>query len=899
MTRKSNWLSEWVGDLQRGFRHRIDAAFARPDAHLARFRSWFARTTGCELPEPEFREACAEALAWVIVYSTNRPDDGIAATLDRTSVYSPFVVELLSVLRSEEGLDSISDSKQRVDTASLLEPLHLYEHFLAVRDPSRRSQRGVFYTPEVIARHIVDRIDAVIRGRFGLSDGLADTATWSDMQRRWPALQIPRGTSGDEPFLRILDPAAGSGVFLVEVVDRIHRTMRAKWRERGLCDAAIDDRWNSYVPLHLLPRIFALELMPTPSVISQIALAQKLADTGYKFTGDQRFRFSIADTLLNPAVVANLETAGLDDVATLLRETLTRVAFTVVLGNPPFRGISSNPSSWMGKLLRGVGPGDRLAANYYEIDGAPLGERKLWLQDDYVKFLRYAHWQIERTGVGVVGFVTNHGYLDNATFRGMRHALLKTFQQIEVFDLHGNRKKNKAAPDGGIDEGMFEIEQGVAIGLFSRTASADAACVTHCEVWGKREAKTKSIADGEKVPKTNINPRPPHYLFVPTAMECHPEYDAGFALNDVMPVNSTAVVTARDSFVVGFDNASLAERMRTFCDASVSDVEIRSRFFTNSRSTKYPPGDTRGWKLAEARRRMMQEPNWSSFLRPCLYRPFDRRVIFWAEWMIDWPRQDVMRHILAQPNLALVARRQMPPTGPCNFFWVTDTIALDGLIRSDNRGSESIFPLWLAADSARRPANLAPHFVAAIASKLGMTWECCGESSADDQFCPTDVLHYIYALFNTPTYRKRYSESLRRDFPRVLIPASRSTWKTFCDIGERLTKLHLMAPEITEDPSGETEETVRLAAGYPKFARDQIWLGADGPIVPASESVWNYHVGTHQVCRKWLRDRGAFGSKTLARYEQIVAIIAQTLELTGRLDATVTDAGGWEAEFLA
>lgn len=905
MTRKSNEFSDWVGELQRFARQRLDADRARSGVNLARFRPWLAQATGRELSESEFQDACAEAIAWVLVHAAIDLDGAIDASMERVAVYSPFLVALLSVFHSECGGTIPRDLQHGADFTDPLDRLHLYEQYLAVHQPSRRLQRGVFYTPRGIARHIVERVDSSIREQLGLPDGLADTATWSEMRRRCPTLQLPDGTSGNEPFLRILDPAAGSGIFLVELVDRIHRTLQAKWQAMGLGQHAIQDRWNLYVPRHLLPRMFAVELMPTPSVISQLVVAQKLAETGYDFKSNQRFRFSIADTLLDPAGMNDIVASGkpfeeaADDTRMVLRETLSQTAFTVVLGNPPFRGISSNPSSWIGKLLRGTAPGNQPVASYYEIDGQPLGERKLWLQDDYVKFMRYAQWQIERAGIGVVGLVTNHGYLDNATFRAMRHAILETFQRTEVFDLHGNRKKNKTAPDGGVDEGMFDIEQGVAIGIFSRTASDVAARVTHREVWGRREAKTTALDDNDRVPKTNVIPQPPHYLFVPANTESHPEYEAGFALNDVMPVNSTAVVTARDSFVVGFDEASLTERMRPFRDRSVSDSEIRSRFFTNGRSTKYPPGDTRGWKLADARRRMMQQEDWPSFLRSCLYRPFDRRVIFWADWMIDWPRRDVTRHLLARPNLALVARRQMPPTGSCTHFWITDTIALDGLLRSDNRGSESIFPLWLEADSTAKSANFAPRFVDALAIRLGLAWGGCRESSTVGQFGPLDVLHYIYALFHTPAYRQRYSERLRREFPRVLIPQDRSIWSTFCEIGARLTKLHLMEQQLGEEPSHEADKTERLAAGYPKFAGDQIWLGPRGPVVAASQRVWDFHAGTHQVCRKWLRDRGSFDSNSLGRYEQIVAAIAETLSLMDELDATVAGAGGWEAGFSA
>ncbi|MBC8354274.1 MAG: hypothetical protein H8E66_19955 [Planctomycetes bacterium] len=898
MTGKANKLSDWVGELQRHARQRVDVAIARSATNFQRFRQQCTYSTGRQLTDPEFQDACSEALTWILVQSANRKD-GLDATVERASIYSPFVAEMIGLLKSERGSDGLRNLLQGNDANSHHDPLHQYEHYLASHDQSRRLERGVFYTPKVIARHIVERVDATLREEFGFPDGLADTTTWNEMQCRWPTLSVPKGARRDEPFVQILDPAAGTGVFMVEVVDRIYRTMNAKWNDQRLDAKEMARRWNAYVPAHLLPRMFAIELMPTPSVISQIVIAQKLAETGYEFTGAERLRFFIADTLLDPTVATEIEASRetLVESNETPYKALFSVPFTVVLGNPPFRGVSNNPSSWIGELLRGLGPDGEPLASYYEVDGEPLRERKLWLQDDYVKFMRYAHWQIERSRAGIVGFVTNHGYLDNTTFRGMRQALLTTFQRIEVFDLQGNRKKTKAAPDGGVDEGMFEIEQGVAIGIFSRTHNEQPARVFHREVWGVRESKEKALAATDQVSKTQLNPHPPHYLFVPVEMKRHAEYEAGFALNEVMPVNSTAVVTARDSFVVGFDAASVEARMHLFCDASVSDDEIRNRFFTNSRSTKYPPGDTRGWKLADARRRMIRESNRSSFLRPCLYRPFDRRTIFWAEWMVDWPRPVVMRHMITRPNIALVARRQMPPTGPCNFFWITDTIALDGLIRSDNRGSESVFPLWLDSDSGKPRANFTSEFVAALARTLGLEWHGSSDHKVGDRFGPSDVLHYIYALFNLPLYRLRYAEDLRRDFPRVLIPKCHTIWTTFCSVGESLTRLHLMNSTIDREDSNEPSETVQIGAGYPKFERNKICFGREGPSLPASERVWNFHVGTHQVCRKWLRDRRVIEPRDLRIYKRILASISKTVELTDRLEIAVADAGGCQAVF--
>jgi predicted helicase len=164
----------------------------------------------------------------------------------------------------------------------------------------------------------------------------------------------------------------------------------------------------------------------------------------------------------------------------------------VVLGNPPYSGHSANTGQWIADLLRGHDTlTGKQTANYFEVDGKPLGERNpKWLNDDYVKFIRFAQWRIEQTGYGVLAFITNHGYLDNPTFRGMRQSLMETFDDISVLDLHGNSKKKQRSPDGSKDENVFDIQQGVAIGIFvkRKNGKKEAATVRHSHLWGVREA---------------------------------------------------------------------------------------------------------------------------------------------------------------------------------------------------------------------------------------------------------------------------------------------------------------------------------------------------------------------------------------------------------------------------
>ena len=609
-----------------------------------------------------------------------------------------------------------------------------------------------------------------------------------------------------------------------------------------------------------------------------------------------------------------------------LHRALAQTTYSVVLGNPPFRGVSDNTARWIQRLLHGQGPGGNEVASYYDVDRQPLGERKLWLQDDYVKFLRYAQWQIERASAGVVGFVTNHGYLDNTTFRGVRHAMQQTFDAIDILDLHGNRKKGERNPNGGLDESVFEIEQGVAVGVFARSFRSESPTVLYREAWGSRAEKLTQLEASGGCAATRLLPAAPHFLFVPSDSRAHPEYVAGLPINEVMPVNSTAVVTARDSFVVAFSEDELLARMRVFRDPNVSDDEIRAKYFTRGRSNKYPPGDTRGWKLADARHRMMHDPCWDKHIQPCDYRPFDRRFIYWADWMVDWPRTDVMCHMTRHENMGLVTRRQVPTSAACDYFWLTNSIALDGLVRSDNRGSESVFPLFLVNGDV----NLSGEFIQTVEAATGLKWDPAASDPHEATFGPCSAFWYIYGLFNSTLYRTRYAAQLRQGFPRVLLPKSVGLWRKLTELGKQIAGEVLQggkecsavssqqsavssqqAAGSRQQAAGSRQHSIpstpnssltfadglALARGCPKYEGGAIWLANEGPSFPVAEAVWKYRVGTYQVARKWLRDRKQLTGLDIAVYEQMLRAIGRMLSLTAAIDAAIVQAGGAAAAF--
>jgi hypothetical protein len=348
------------------------------------------------------------------------------------------VVELLDAANMEAVVRDFGDRNPQEDPV-----IHFYELFLKEYDAKKRMQRGVFYTPRPVVSYIVRSVDELLRTEFGLADGLADTTSWGEMARRHKDLKIPEGVSPKQDFVQILDPATGTGTFLVEVIDLIHKTLIEKWKAQSHGEKKIDALWNDYVPKHLLTRLHGYELLMAPYAIAHLKIGLKLYETGYRFGSDERAR-----VYLTNAVEPAQDSSGRFEFAipALAREAdavdeIKRAArFTAVIGNPPYAGHSlNNQVAWIVDKVYDYKRG------YPDLQKP--GQAK-WLQDDYVKFLRFAEWQIQETVCGVIGFITNHAWLDNPTFKGMRQHFVDSFDRIAVLDLHGNANKKERAADG-------------------------------------------------------------------------------------------------------------------------------------------------------------------------------------------------------------------------------------------------------------------------------------------------------------------------------------------------------------------------------------------------------------------------------------------------------------------
>jgi len=737
--------------------------------------------------------------------------------------------------------------------------VHFYETFLAAYDPEMREMRGVYYTPEPVVSYIVRSIDHLLKSHLNKPQGLADQD------------------------VIILDPAVGTATFLYMIINEIYDALQ-NYGQSGL--------WDSYVSKMLLPRIFGFELLMAPYAIAHFKLGLLLKEIGYQFKSDQRLGIYLTNTLeeaieREEAPFANWITEEANAAAEIKKEK----PIMVVVGNPPYSGHSANKGPWAQELID----------PYKTVDGAPLGEKNpKWLQDDYVKFLAFGQWRIKQTKQGILGFVTNHAYLDNPTFRGMRQSLMNTFDEIYILDLHGNIKKRETAPDGSKDENVFDIQQGVAIGLFVKKLQNDAQTkVYHADLWGLRDMKYHTLLNKDISTTTwkELKPHSPFYFFIPRNEDRLTEYESGWKITKIFPVNSVGIVTARDHFVLDFDETSLRDRIATFMNNNITDDEIREQF--NLR-------DKKGWTVADARKAIRQDKNWDKSFTKCLYRPFDTRPIFYHDAVIERARYKIMRHMLTGENLALITSRLTKGESYQHTF-VSKTISEAILLSPKTSNNAFVFPLYIyksKPDKSRgkeggtqvelmpqRCPNLACEFIKAFSKKLGLEFTQEGKGDLEKTFGPEDIFNYIYAVLHSPTYRSLYAEFLKTDFPKLPLTSDRELFKALVTIGAEQISLHLMESSklnslITKYPISGPDKVETVA--YDKD-NQQVRINERQYFESVPPEVWDFHIGGYQVCQKWLNDRKGrtLAFDDLLYYQKIIVALKETIQLMEEIDALI------------
>lgn len=765
------------------------------------------------------------------------------------------ITEVFGILRAAKMEAILSDFRQKMNREDIV--IRFYEDFLAAYKPQMRDQRGVYYTPEAVVSYMVRSVDQLLKDKFNKPLGLAD------------------------PEVMILDPACGTATFLLQICQLIYK--RFQENPAALTGGLADSSWSGYVKERLLPRIFGFELLMAPYAIAHLKLGLFLEETGYQFDGGKRLGVYLTNTLDD--AVRKAETlfeeyiAEEGDQATEIKRNKQ---IMVVVGNPPYSYESGNTGEWISNLVR----------DYYQVDGQPLAERNpKGLQDDYVKFIRFAQWRIDLSHKGILAFITNHGFLDNPTFRGMRQQLINSFDALYLYDLHGNSKKKEKQPDGLPDQNVFDIQQGVSITLGVKGVEDS---IFHCHLYGSREGKYDQLAncDINSTQWGKLTPQTPFYLFVPQNTELLPEYEQEWKVTDIMPVNSVGVLTARDSLTIHWTEEDIWKTVTDFVALTPEKARV-----------KYKLGeDARDWKVTMAQQDLKASKLSQKKISPILYRPFDTHYTYYtgnSRGFHCMPRREVMRHMVSGENVGMQVCRQIVSDG-WRHILATNLLTDDCHVSNKTRERGYTFTLYLYPETQAeiemgmvRRSNLAPEFIKEFSARLEMRFIPGAKGDCEQTFGAEDVFYYIYAVLHSPTYRSRYAEFLKIDFPRVPLTGDDELFRQLSAYGEELVALHLMTSLKLENLITQFVDhggSRVVDAGHPKFNQGEIVINRRGDrFTGVPERVWNFYIGGYQVCQKWLKDRKGrtLSNEDIQHYQRIVVALKETIELMTKVDAAI------------
>jgi predicted helicase len=578
----------------------------------------------------------------------------------------------------------------------------------------------------------------------------------------------------------------------------------------------------------------------------------------------------------------------------------------VILGNPPYSGHSSNIGDWISKEIK----------TYFQVDGKPLGEKNpKWLQDDYVKFIRFAQWKIDQAGEGVLGFITNHGYINNPTFRGMRQSLMKSFNEIYILNLHGNSLKKEKCPDGSKDENVFDIQQGVTIGLFIKKKIGENN-VWHSEIWGLRENKYEWLLKNNiKTTKwKKISPKSELYLFVPRKEKLLKQYESYPKATDIFPLNGVGMTTARDGFVIDMNKNNLLNRIRLFKNSKYTDDELHTSFQISKK---------KGWSIRKAWKMLQPIPDTdlNKHIIPILYRPFNTQWIFYHDSVVWRTVKRVMQHMM-QANLCLITHKREELNIPWSHALATDLITEHGSLST--KTTNYLFPLYLyqekenpkkrflgaimmlfepAAEYGVKKPNLSPVFIEKLTKEFNKTPS------------PEEIFYYIYAVLYSNIYRTQYAEFLKIDFPRIPFAKDYKLFKKIGDYGEKLVNLHLLKSSELDTPvakfQGKGNDKVEKLR-YENLPIPSLVKGGKGGFghlyinqfqyfEGISPEVWEYQIGGYQVCEKWLKDRKgkSLSVEDTKHYCKMVTALKKTIEIQAKIDSIYQDVEKNIIEFSA
>ena len=843
---------------------RIHTAGARNTASLQGFYEAFKRFLISGLTKEDFADLYSQTITYGLFASRTRSKNGFNRKLAYDNI--PHTIGILrDVFRfvsleelpsqMEWIVDDISEALAVTDVKNILHQyfhegkgkdpiIHFYETFLAEYDPETRERRGVYYTPEPVVSYIVRSLHNILKEHFQRKDGFANES------------------------VTVLDPAAGTLTFLAEASKILTEEFTTKYGEGGK---------ERLIKEHVLRNFYAFELMMAPYAIGHLKMSFLLEELGYKLQEDDRFKLYLTNTLeMEELAQTKLPgMASLSEESHLAGKVKKEQPILVILGNPPYSVSSTNKSDFIEREME-----------LYKED--VRNERNIQpLSDDYIKFIRFAHWKIDTAGKGVIGLITNNSYLSGLIHRGMRKKLLESFNEIYILNLHGNSRIGENSPDGSKDENVFDIQQGVSIALFIKDKDQkDLGKIFYQDVYGLREKKYEYLSkkDVKSTKWERLKPFEPYYFFVRKDFSHQASYDKFWSIQEIFTQSSSGVKTHRDHFVIGFTKDEIKQRMMIFT-GELSDELVRQGLNLK---------DTHDFKLKEARE-ILKRDDWEKSIIPYSYRPFDNRFICYRPDLIDRDRYDVMQYFL-KDTLGLVTMRQYVYDSVDIYNYVSCVQSItDNRYFVSNRGICSIFPLYIYPEKSKpekgssvrnlmlfepqvdyktRKPNISP----ALIEQLTQHFKKAPP--------PEQIFFYIYAVLYSNTYRRKYAEFLKIDFPRIPFTKDYKLFGKTAEYGKMLVDLHLFKSPELDPPVARFQGKGDNTIGKLRYEPTRLFINGNQYFEGIETEVFEYQIGGYQVCEKWLKDRKdrKLSLDDIKHYCNIVTAIRKTIEIQKIVD---------------
>ncbi len=763
------------------------------------------------------------------------------------------LVNIFLACNVEEMLKTYGKSSKTEDPI-----IHFYEDFLSEYDPKLRKARGVWYTPAPVVNFITRAVDEILKTEFDLPNGLADTSKTKikvNVQGKMVDQEVHK--------VQILDPATGTGTFLAEVIKLIYQKFEG---QQGI--------WSNYVENQLLPRLNGFEILMASYAMAHLKLDLLLKETGFKATKDQRFRVYLTNSLEEyhqdtGTLFANWLSSEANEANQIKRDT----PVMCIIGNPPYSVSSSNKGKWI----------ESLTSDYKK----DLNEKNIQpLSDDYIKFIRYGQHFIEKNGSGILAYISNNSFLDGIIHRQMRKNLLECFDKIYILDLHGNSKKKEVCPDNTIDENVFDIMQGVSINIFVKTGKKKASelgQLLHSEFYGKRDFKYGSLNENslKRIEWKTLNANSPNFFFINKNFDNRESYENGFKIDKLFIQNNAGLATEFDELVINNSKYEAEELLNDLRNKRA--LEILSKYQINPK------------KLTKIENAIKDIAKNKPIILPIDYRPFDFKFTIYtgvSNGVMGRPRDGIMKHMLHE-NLALLTCRQQTSFDFQHVF-ISNKISERCSVSLQTGEVNYILPIYLYpenngqktyAQTTGRTPNLNLEIVNQIAEKIGLTFTNEKEET-ENTFAPIDILDYIYAILHSPTYREKYKEFLKIDFPRVPYPKDQKTFWELVRLGGEIRQIHLLDSPILNKtriqyPIEGTHEVIK-----PIYENGKVFINDIQYFDQIPEIAWNFYIGGYQPAQKWLKDRKGrtLNFEDIVHYQKIILALSETDRLMKEID---------------